>query len=205
MREIIVAVMYVAVEVIHLKNFFTTLSPIKSSSIPLESADRAEHVHTNNVFNALLAGMSSSSEGDGGTPSSVLPGIGSPGKTSEPIGSFGSLADYQLVTSSFRGVRPQEWEEWQQATRCPASPKKRKAEQADIISIPEDGLVQLVEDTMTRILRGFVAPTPVAGAGEDRIDPACQYDDRKNEDGSAAKSRDDASETDADAQDRTEK
>jgi len=124
-------------------------------------------VHTSNVSSALLAGMSSSSEGDGGTPSSVLPGIGSPGETSEPIGSLGSLANYQLATPSFRGVRPQEWEEWQKATRCPASPKKRKLERAEIISISEDGLVQLVEDTMARILRGFVAPTPAAGAGED--------------------------------------
>jgi hypothetical protein len=111
--------------------------------------------------------MSSSSEGDRGTPSSVLPGIGSPGKTSEPIGSLGSLANYQLATPSFRGARPQEWEEWQKATRCPASPKKRKVERAEIISISKDSLVQLVEDTMTRILRGFVAPTPAAGAGDD--------------------------------------
>jgi hypothetical protein len=150
-----------------LEGWKTTLSPIKSSFIPLESADRAEHVHANNVSSALLAGMSSTSEGDGGTPSSVLPGIGSPGKTSEPIGSLGSLTNYQLATPSFRGARPQEWEEWQKATRCPASPKKRKIERAEIISISEDGLVQLVEDTMTRILRGFVPPTPAAGAGED--------------------------------------
>ena len=121
----------------------TTLSPVKSSFIPLESANRAKHVHTNYVSSALLAGMSSTSEGDGGTPSSVLPGIGSPGKTSEPIGSLGSLADYQRATPSFRGVRPQEWEEWQKATRCPASPKKRKVEQTDIISISEDSLTNM--------------------------------------------------------------
>lgn len=124
-------------------------------------------MHTDNLSSALLADMSSTSEGDGGTPSSVLPGIGSPGKTSEPIGSLGSLADYQLATPSFRGVRQQEWEEWQKATRCPASPKKRKIERADVISISKDGLVQLVEDTMTRILRGYVAPTPAVGAGEE--------------------------------------
>ena len=64
-------------------------------------------------------------------------------------------------------MRPQEWEEWQKATRCPASPKKRKVEQTDIISISEDSLVQLVEETMTRILRSFVPPTPITGAGED--------------------------------------
>lgn len=49
----------------------------------------------------------------------------------------------------------------------PSKPNKRKVERAEIISISEDGLVQLVEDTMTRILQGFVAPTPGAGAGED--------------------------------------
>ena len=64
-------------------------------------------------------------------------------------------------------MSPQEWEEWQKATRCPASPKKRKVEQTDIISIAEDSLVQLVEETMTRILRGFVPPTPITGARED--------------------------------------
>jgi hypothetical protein len=151
----------------YLEDFFTTLSPIKSSFTPLENADRAEHVHINNVSSALLAGMSSTSEGDGGTPSSVLLKIGSPGKTSEPIGSLGSLAEYQLATPSFRGVRPQEWEEWQKATRYLASLKKRKVERAEITSISEDGLVHLVEDTITRILRGFVAPTPAAGTGED--------------------------------------
>jgi hypothetical protein len=59
-----------------------------------------------------------------------------------------------------RTPQPQDWEEWQKATRCPASPKKRKADQANIIRISEDGLVQLVEDTMTRILRDFVALKP---------------------------------------------
>ena len=36
-----------------------------------------------------------------------------------------------------------------------------------MISISEGSLVQLVEETMTRILRGFVPPTPIAGVGED--------------------------------------
>jgi hypothetical protein len=118
-------------------------------------------VHTNDVSSALLAGMLPPSEGDGGTPSSMSQGVDSPEKTSEPIGSLGSLANYQLATPSFRNVRPQDWEEWQRATRCPASPKKRKVDQANIVRISEDGLVQLVEDTMTRILRDFVALTPM--------------------------------------------
>jgi hypothetical protein len=106
-------------------------------------------------------------EGDGGTPSSVLLGFDSPGKTSEPIGSLGSPADYQLATSSFRDVRPQDWEEWQKATRCPASSKKRKVDQTNIIRISGDGLVQLVENTMTRILRDFVALKPATGSVEE--------------------------------------
>jgi hypothetical protein len=149
------------------RKFFSTLSQIKSSFIPLESASRAEHVHPNNDSNALLAGMLPLSEGDGGTPSSVLQEFDSPGKTSEPIGSLGSLASHQLATPSFRNVRAQDWEEWQKATRCPASPKKRKADQANIIRISEDGLVQVVEDTMTKILRDFVALTPAADSGKD--------------------------------------
>jgi hypothetical protein len=68
-------------------------------------------VHTNDVFSALLAGMLSLSEGDGGTPSSVFQGVDNSGKTSEPIGSLGSLTDYQLAAPSFRNVRPQDWEE----------------------------------------------------------------------------------------------
>jgi hypothetical protein len=124
-------------------------------------------VHTSDVSSVLLAGMLFLSEGDGGTPSSVLLGFDSPGKTSEPIGSLGSLANYQLTTPSFRNVRSQDWEEWQKATRCPASPKKGKADQADIIRISEDGSVQLVENTMTRILRDFDALTPAANSGED--------------------------------------
>jgi hypothetical protein len=145
-------------------NFFSTLSQTKSSFIPLESGNRAEHVHTNDVSSALLAGMLPPSEGDGGTPSSVLQEFGSPGKASGPIGSLGSLANYQLATSGFRNVRPQDREEWQKATRCPASPKKRKVDQANIIRISEDGLVQLVENTMTRILRDFVALEPTTGS-----------------------------------------
>jgi hypothetical protein len=124
-------------------------------------------VHTNDDSSALLAGMLPLSEGDGGTPSSVLPGFDSPGKTSEPIGSLGSYANYQLATPSFRNVRPQDWEEWQKATRYPAILKKRKADQANIIKISEDGLVQLVENTITRILRDFVALKPtISSIGE---------------------------------------
>jgi hypothetical protein len=145
----------------------STLSQIKSSFTPLESANRAERVHATDVSSALLAGMLSLSEGDGGTPSSVFHGVHSPEKTSEPIGSLGSLAKYQLATPSFRNVRPQDWEEWQKATRCPASPKKRKADQSNIVRISEDGLVQLVENTMTRILRDFVALTPAPSSGKD--------------------------------------
>jgi hypothetical protein len=121
-------------------------------------------VQTNDVSNALLARMLPPSEGDGGIPSSVLPEFDSPGKTSEPIGSLGSLANYQLATPSFRNVRLQDWEEWQKATRCPASLKKRKVDQANIVRISEDGLVQLVEDTMTRILRDLVALKPTTGS-----------------------------------------
>jgi hypothetical protein len=111
--------------------------------------------------------MLSLGEGDGGTPSSVFQGVDSPEKTSEPIGSLGSLANYQLATPSFRNVRSQDWEEWQKATRCPASPKKRKVDQANIVRISEDGLVQLVENTMTRILRDFVALTSAPSSGKD--------------------------------------
>ena len=46
--------------------------------------------------------MQPPSEGDGGTPSSVLPDLVSPERASEPIGSLGSLAEYQLATPSFR-------------------------------------------------------------------------------------------------------
>jgi hypothetical protein len=106
-------------------------------------------------------------EGDGGTPSSVLLGFDSSGKTSEPIGSLGSPADYQLATSSFRNVRPQDWEEWQKATRYPASSKKRKVDQTNNIRISGDGLVQLVENTMTRILRDFAALKPATGSVEE--------------------------------------
>jgi hypothetical protein len=98
-------------------------------------------VYITEVFSALLAGMLSLSEGDGGTPSSVFQGVDSAEKTSEPIGSLGSLANYQLATPSFRYVRPQDWEEWQKATRCPAIPKKRKADQSNIVRISEDSLV----------------------------------------------------------------
>jgi hypothetical protein len=148
-------------------DFFSTLSQIRSSFIPAGSAKRAEHVHTNDASSALLAGMLPPSEGDGGTPSSVLPGFDSPRKTSEPIGSLRSLANHQLATPSITNVRPQDWEEWQKATRCPASPKRRKADQANIVRISEDGLVQLVENTMTRILRDFVALKPtISSIGE---------------------------------------
>jgi hypothetical protein len=148
-------------------DFFSTLSQIKSSFMPPGSTKQAEHVHTNDFSSALLARMLPLKEGDGGTPSSVLLGYDSPRKTSEPIGSLGSLAEYQLATPGFRNVRPQDWEEWQKATRCPARPKKRKADQANIIRISEDGLVQLVEDTMTRILRDFVALWPATGSIEE--------------------------------------
>lgn len=105
--------------------------------------------------------MSSTSEGDGGTPSSVLQGSDSPEKTSEPIG---SLAEYQLSTPSFRRIRPQDWEEWQNATRCPASPKKRKVDQETNTRIHENALVKLLEDTMARMLRTSAAPMPVAAS-----------------------------------------
>lgn len=121
-------------------------------------------MRTNNISSALLAGMLPLSEGDGGTPSSVLPGLDSPEKTSEPIGSLGSLTGYQLATPSFRSVRPQDWEEWQNATRCPASPKKRKVDQADKMRIHENALVRLLEDTMERMLRTSVATIPAAAS-----------------------------------------
>jgi hypothetical protein len=148
-------------------DFFSTLSQIKSSFMPPGSTKQAEHVHTNDFSSALLARMLPLKEGDGGTPSSVLLGYDSPRKTSEPIGSLDSLAEYQLATPGFSNVRPQDWEEWQKATRCPARPKKRKADQANIIRISEDGLVQLVEDTMMRILRDFVALWPATGSIEE--------------------------------------
>ena len=118
-------------------------------------------MHTNNVSSALLADMSSSSEGDGGTPSNVLQGSNSAEKTSEPIG---SLAQYQLSTPSFRRIRPQDWEEWQKATRCPASPKKRKVDQETNTRIHENALVKLLEDTMARMLQASAAPMPAAAS-----------------------------------------
>jgi hypothetical protein len=124
-------------------------------------------VHTSDVSSASLAGVLSLSEGDGGTPQSVFPEIESPEKTSEPIGSLGSLENYQLATPSFRNVRPQDWKEWQKATRCPASPKKRKADQANIIRISEDGLVRLMGSTTTKIPRDFVALAPALSSGKD--------------------------------------
>jgi hypothetical protein len=144
------------------EDFFTTLLQIKSSLTPLESADGAKHVHTNNVSSALLADMSSSSEGDGGTLSSVPQGSDSPEKTSEPIG---SLAQYQLSTPSFRRIRPQDWEEWQKATRCQASPKKRKVDQETTnMRTHENALVKLLEDTMARMLQASAAPMPAAAS-----------------------------------------
>ena len=83
-------------------------------------------MHINDASSTLLAGMLPLSEGDGGTPSSVFQGVDSPEKASKPVGSLGSLADYQLATPSFRNVRPQDWEEWQKAERWPASPKIEK-------------------------------------------------------------------------------
>ena len=118
-------------------------------------------MHTNNVSSALLADMSSSSEGDGGTPSSVLQGSNSAEKTSEPIG---SLAQYQLSTPSFRRIRPQDWEEWQKTTRCSASPKKRKVDQETDTRTHENALVKLLEDTMARMLQAFAAPMPAAAS-----------------------------------------
>jgi hypothetical protein len=75
-----------------------------------------------------------------------------------------SLAEYQLSTPSFRRIRPQDWEEWQNATRCPASPKKRKVDQETNIRIHENALVKLLEDTMARMLRTSAAPMPVAAS-----------------------------------------
>lgn len=101
-----------------------------------------------------LARMLSLSEGDGGTTSnvSVLPGSDSPEKTSEPIGSLGSLAEQQLTTPSFRNMRPQDREEWQKATRCPASPKKGELDQVDDMRIHENVFAKLLEDMVNRVL-----------------------------------------------------
>jgi hypothetical protein len=107
--------------------------------------------------------MSPSSEGGGGTPSSEVPGSGERGEAPQPIG---SLAEYQFLTPSFRHRGTQGWEEWQSATACPASPKKRKVDPATSINISGEGLVRLVEETMARILRGFVAPTSTTGSQE---------------------------------------
>lgn len=90
------------------KNFFWTLSGTKSSFITSESVDSAEEVQTSNTYSALLAGMLPPSEGVGGTPSSVFPTPDSPEKASEPIGSLGSLAEYQLATPSFRRIGRQD-------------------------------------------------------------------------------------------------
>lgn len=105
-------------------------------------------MHTNNTPSASLAEMLSLSEGDGGTPSSV--------------GSLGNLAEYQLATPSSRNIRPQDWEEWQKAMRCPASPKKRKVDQEDDMRIHENVFVQMLEDMMKRVLGASAAPVPAA-------------------------------------------
>ena len=101
-----------------------------------------------------LARTLSFSEGDGGTTSnvSVLPGSDSPEKTSESIGSLGSLAEQQLTTPSFRNMRPQDREEWQKATRCPASPKKGELDQVNDMRIHENVFAKLLEDMVNRVL-----------------------------------------------------
>lgn len=101
------------------------------------------------------------SEGVGGTPSGTLQETESPEETSEPIG---SLADYQLSTPSFRRVRLQDWEEWQNVMGCPASPKKRKVDQATNLGTHQETLVRFIEDIMARMLRASAAPVPAAAS-----------------------------------------
>lgn len=91
----------------------------------------------------------------------TLSGTESPEKTSEPIG---SLADYQLSTPSFRRIRPQDWEEWQNVMGHPASPKKRKVDQATNLGSPQETLVKLLEETMTRMLQASAAPMPATAS-----------------------------------------
>ena len=101
------------------------------------------------------------SEGVGGTPSGILSGTQSPEKTSEPIG---SLTHYQLSTLSFRRIRQQDWEEWQNVMGCPVSPKKRKVDQATNLDTHQETLVRLLEDTMARMLRASAASFPAAAS-----------------------------------------
>jgi hypothetical protein len=55
-------------------SFFSTLSQTESSFVPLRSTERAEYLHTYKIAGALLAGMLLPSKGDGGNPSSDVPG-----------------------------------------------------------------------------------------------------------------------------------
>jgi len=98
------------------------------------------------------------------TPPSDVPRSGARGEASEPIG---SLAEYQMSTPSLRRGGPQSWEEWQTGTACPTSPKKRKTHSDEAIKIPQETLLQVVEDAVVKALRGFAAPTTAARSLED--------------------------------------
>lgn len=113
--------------------------------------------------------MLPSSKGGGGGPSRDVPGSEASGDTTEPIGRLAGfqLADFQLATPSFRKGGPQNWEEWQSATACPASPKKRKTDWQKSISVPEDALVQAIETALRKTWRDFSAASHATGTPDD--------------------------------------
>jgi hypothetical protein len=108
--------------------------------------------------------MSPSGEGSGERPPSNVPGSEARGKASEPVG---SLAEYQMFTPSFRRGGPQSWEEWQTSTVYSTSPKKQKAHSEKVVKIPEETLLQVIEDAVAKALQGFAAPTAPGGSLED--------------------------------------
>jgi hypothetical protein len=108
--------------------------------------------------------MSPSSKDGRETPPSDVPRSGACGEASEPIG---SLAEYQMSTPSFRRGGPRSWEEWQTGTACPTSPKKGKTHSDAAIKVPQETLVQVIEDAVAKALRGFAAPTATARSLED--------------------------------------
>jgi hypothetical protein len=108
--------------------------------------------------------MSPSSKDGRETPPNDVPRSGACGEASEPIG---SLAEYQMSTPSFRRGGPRSWEEWQTGTACPTSPKKRKTHSDEAIKVPQETLVQVIEDAVAKALRGLAAPTATARSLED--------------------------------------
>jgi hypothetical protein len=142
------------------RNLFSTLSQTGSSFIPLRSTERADYLHTYRITGALLAEMLFPSKGDGGTPSSKIPGSDSPEMASAPIGNLG---ESHLSTPSFR----HEDRSWDDQLKCPASPKKRKTDTNSAINVPDEALLQAVEYVVAKAMRRFTEPTASGGSLQD--------------------------------------